>query len=97
MSRSRLLFDVTFRKSVNAGSWIAEKRELSAIANAAVMAVQTQLARCELAERTSDRNGCVWDQNWKRRRVIGRCGEAAGVDDRVDDLLRVVVHCIAEK
>ena len=97
MPRTRFPFENTFRKSIYAGSWIAQKRKLSGIADVEVMAIQAQLARCELAERTSDRNGCVGDGNGMSGRVICSCGETASIDDGMDDLLRVVIHCVAEE
>lgn len=97
MPRTRFLLENTFRKSIYAGSWIAQKRKLSGITDVEVMAIQAQLARCELAERTSDRNGCVGDRNGMSGRVICSGGEAASIDDGMDDLLRVVIHCVAEE
>ena len=97
MPRTRSLFKNTSRKSIDAGSWIAQKRKLSGITNVAVMAIQAQLARCELAERTPDRNRCVGDRNSVGGRVVCSCGEAASIDDGMDDLFCVVVHCVAEE
>ena len=81
MPRTRFLFENTFRKSIYAGSWIAQKRKLSGITDVEVMAIQAQLARCELAERTSDRDGCVGDRNGMSGRVICSRGEATSIDD----------------